>query len=143
MGEKLKEKTGDGALAIGTAGLACSGGILVGGAVAFATLGSGSLLAAGIGAVACGGVAATGAVSLSACGNIWAHAMQDQAAYVHKLGKGTKRLESRAKADYDKMSSAKQALDVVDGFLIPDVDMFKHAVVPALKDLVAILDTLA
>merc|ERR1719210_116544 len=141
--KKVKHDTAGGALTIGAAGLGCAGGILVGSAVAIASLGSGSLLGAGIGAVACGGVAVTGAVSLSACGNMWAHAMQDQVAYAHKLGKGTKRLESRAKADYDKMSTAKQAFDVVDGFLIPDVDMFKQAVVPALKDLVGILDTLA
>merc|ERR1719322_1133953 len=44
--EKVKHDTAGAALTIGAAGLACSGGILVGSAVAIASLGSGSLLGA-------------------------------------------------------------------------------------------------
>merc|ERR1719433_166327 len=141
--EELHQRATAGGLAVAGAGLACAGGIIGGSILGIASLGSASLLSVGIAAGACAGVGVTGEAGIFALAATWEHAMINQAAYAHKLGKSAKEFESHAEADYLRMGNVKKHLDALDGFLVPDVTMFQTFVIPEMKTLVGVLQAMA
>merc|ERR1712203_149835 len=95
----------------------------------------------GVSASACSGVTIGCAGTIIACARSWLDAMTKQAGHAHKLRLGAIGLESQVKTRYDKMERVKK--EIVDVLLVPDVDVFKAAIIPEIKKLVGVLLTTA